>query len=915
MKILKFALLVFFININLIGYSQNCNTIEVEYKKRESNLETIKITPELVIKYDNNTQQYNLCNSNTFEASKSTTKIILGIDFKIDPINKPNDIKDKQRLFANQTKLWIYKINFPKQESKSIIKALSTINDVAKLGKNVSPYTYEIDVSKLKSESEIRIQTDIQIVSNKKRWRFKDSESAFKKVTEKKSIEFKFTIKPYKEEKQIISDEKEILEDSATQNPIEDTDATLNTNQEQIEEIIPLEPSDELTNALEYKPPTKEWIAELLQKEFSELDGVKEKEYNKHFEKLHIINKALESTEKTLEEKVKEINSHITALENLNNKKDKANKQIILLKSAKENLENKIEEIKKELNNTKLSENKIRFVEHYTKEFSKREAELKSIDTVIKSIVEDYNAYRGNEISKDEYREFKSKADSISDVFSAYSLFKNTKKAYDKIRHIDTNNQIKPLIEDIVSLSNRLNNETGNFDNYIENLEGDAGITWWDKNSSWFLVLLFFLVLIGGFAGYYVYKKRQAQKNYEQIEFVSSDVANDTSETLKNNELIAPSNTNIHSEASKVTSEISEDDDDIEIVILDENETQDSQLNKPNYKASDYVNFNLSEMWEDTVVTQVKMHHKVCIALYNFSESSLAQKPAPEVGGFLLGSFNETEDKEFEVIIEKFLPSKNVEYQNNYELSFGTQSLLELDEALEKNPHLKNVGWFHTHPGHTPFLSNKDIHLHEGSFPFNWQIAVVLDPNTAKFDTGIFSYKKNKLLNNKVDLISDFYSWEAVKENALSKLGKSSKNTSDNNYYKIDTPNLSINSDFIGISRALIIKIKQLAQNTETLGTSYIIKNADSEKGLLLEDIVSKAELTENQISNVVGQFSILKSINISKVRIKFDDKNFIYIVYIGESNHIKLYYMDNVQQTITKDIDFKELTDWLRLM
>ena len=50
-------------------------------------------------------------------------------------------------------------------------------------------------------------------------------------------------------------------------------------------------------------------------------------------------------------------------------------------------------------------------------------------------------------------------------------------------------------------------------------------------------------------------------------------------------------------------------------------------------------------------------------------------------------------------------------------------------KILERDhPKLKIVGWYHTHPGWTIFLSQWDLFIHQNFFKQPWQIALVIDP-------------------------------------------------------------------------------------------------------------------------------------------------------------------------------------------
>lgn len=62
------------------------------------------------------------------------------------------------------------------------------------------------------------------------------------------------------------------------------------------------------------------------------------------------------------------------------------------------------------------------------------------------------------------------------------------------------------------------------------------------------------------------------------------------------------------------------------------------------------------------------------------------------------------------------------------------------------------MGWFHTHPSHGPFLSQIDLcQTHNVFFREPYQFALVIDPTTEDFDTGVYSWKSPGIMNNQND--------------------------------------------------------------------------------------------------------------------------------------------------------------------
>lgn len=175
----------------------------------------------------------------------------------------------------------------------------------------------------------------------------------------------------------------------------------------------------------------------------------------------------------------------------------------------------------------------------------------------------------------------------------------------------------------------------------------------------------------------------------------------------------------------------------------------------------------LGDYWSDSRVRQVGFSMEALEGIQVLLEISIAEKPVPETGGFLLGRYRELEDGRFEVGILQFCPATRVAFRSPNRLVFGTEALMELDDALQARPDLLLCGWLHTHPGFSPYLSQMDLAIHEGFFRRPWQLAVVLDPMTAGWDTGIFSRQHDGCMNNKSEHKGQWMSWEAFCRNQL----------------------------------------------------------------------------------------------------------------------------------------------------
>lgn len=170
-----------------------------------------------------------------------------------------------------------------------------------------------------------------------------------------------------------------------------------------------------------------------------------------------------------------------------------------------------------------------------------------------------------------------------------------------------------------------------------------------------------------------------------------------------------------------------------------------------------FVCCDMQTYFEDTSIAKVYIHPKVVEDITNWSTESLNTQPVKEVGGFLLGNYKEEE--KIETFVQHFVPATTIEFNSPSLLNFGAAALQLLDQAMQEHPQLQLVGWFHTHPGHTPYLSHTDMNIQEGFFRESYHIAIVLDSLTENFDTGIFTRKNNQTINNKLDWQGEWIKW------------------------------------------------------------------------------------------------------------------------------------------------------------
>jgi proteasome lid subunit RPN8/RPN11 len=193
-----------------------------------------------------------------------------------------------------------------------------------------------------------------------------------------------------------------------------------------------------------------------------------------------------------------------------------------------------------------------------------------------------------------------------------------------------------------------------------------------------------------------------------------------------------------------------------EITFLNEDKTEKVQWKEPSLKTisslvdDNYLLLaNLTSFYPDSAVANVYIDKQAAYDIFVLVRESVKSRPAPEVGGFLMGrEFESQNGSTYDLMIDAFLPDLNPNLQNNVNIQFSDQ--LSIDELDYVNAHHKSkkVGWIHTHPGHGIFLSPTDINSHFRAFPQLFQIAMVVE-SYDDYKVGIFSYKRSgKELNN-----------------------------------------------------------------------------------------------------------------------------------------------------------------------
>jgi proteasome lid subunit RPN8/RPN11 len=128
--------------------------------------------------------------------------------------------------------------------------------------------------------------------------------------------------------------------------------------------------------------------------------------------------------------------------------------------------------------------------------------------------------------------------------------------------------------------------------------------------------------------------------------------------------------------------------------------------------------------------------------LLNETDSYLRTDLKNELGGVFIGDYFEDSDGETCVIIEDIIIAEFVKASITH-LTFTSETWQEINNTLEeKHSGKKITGWFHSHPGHSVFMSGYDKFIQENFFNQPFMTAYVYDP--VRNERGFFFNKAGK---------------------------------------------------------------------------------------------------------------------------------------------------------------------------
>jgi proteasome lid subunit RPN8/RPN11 len=154
--------------------------------------------------------------------------------------------------------------------------------------------------------------------------------------------------------------------------------------------------------------------------------------------------------------------------------------------------------------------------------------------------------------------------------------------------------------------------------------------------------------------------------------------------------------------------------------------TEPASLPMPLHEALRWVSPHEDQVAGQVVIFLTQRAYRDCT-------SHAASDLNHEVGGVLIGQVcREEQDGRLYIVVEDTIQAQHTQFSPT-RLTFTQDSLVQLNNELEDRfPGKQMVGWYHTHPRMDVFMSSYDLWLHTNFFGQPWQVALVMEPCSAR---------------------------------------------------------------------------------------------------------------------------------------------------------------------------------------
>ena len=304
-----------------------------------------------------------------------------------------------------------------------------------------------------------------------------------------------------------------------------------------------------------------------------------------------------------------------------------------------------------------------------------------------------------------------------------------------------------------------------------------------------------------------------------------------------------------------------------------------------------YLKIDCDEFCENSAVRRMYIKNTCIKDIYNMYAEDLRNPNNPkEDGCMVLGRWvHDDQSNEYYVSLEHIvLPGDDAVF-SEYELNFGGKIKLKVAEKLRKLRRETNLQydltcWVHSHPGLGVFFSNSDnnvqMQLKHPTHP-NFLTAIVVDILTPQQELGIFTFKRDSLLNSKADL-KKLYSLEELYKWAVESDRNSFK---PEDHYNTLADAKSHHNDCYGIelSNGAIIDMGMLVAEHHS-GLTGMIHGYSNQQGLKTEHIATTVSKNDAVPDNeFVGCFIIATHCSIPSIRKAINS-------YMGKIKFVLIY-------------------------